>query len=140
MTRREIFLKADPHIVNDLYCRLFTYPYKIELAFSICKGLKFFAQGERYDEPEEIAIAKIIDSGDRFKFTPKQAHKILTIFKSFLETAIYVLGFNSAPNPDLSVNEWLDQTVPDSSHDVNRLAVNIISKLIEKQNEHLMRM
>ena len=135
MTRREIFLKADPHIVNDLYCHRFTYPYKIEHAFNICKGLKFFAQGERYDEPKEIAIAKIIDSGDRFKFTPKQVHNILTSFKSFLETAIDVLGFNNAPNPDLSVNEWLDQTVHDRSHDVNRHAVNIISELIEKQNK-----
>ena len=135
MTRREIFLKADPHMVNDLYSRLFTNSYKIEEAFDICKGLKFFARGERYDEPEEITIDKIMNSGTRFKYTPMQVHFTFTRFRGFLDTAIDALEFNKAPNIDESVNKWLDQTAPESNNDANRLAVDIISKLIKKRIE-----
>ncbi|MCM1071436.1 MAG: hypothetical protein NC301_09000 [Bacteroides sp.] len=135
MTRREIFLQADPREVNDAYCRRFTYPYRIEGAFNICKGLKFFARGERYDEPWEAAIERIMNSGKKFKFTPKQAHVILTSFRGCLEAALDALGFSNAPNPDELVNEWLNQTEPDCSEDANQSAMNIISKLIQKHNE-----
>lgn len=132
MTYREIFLQADPHSVNDLYCRKFTYHYQTEGAFNICKGLKFFAQGQRYDEPEDVAIDRIINSGKKFKFTKKQAHIILTGFRGFLEAALDAIGFNNAPNHDELVNEWLDQTMPDCSGNANKLAADIISKLITK--------
>lgn len=130
MTRRNIFLSTNPHIVNEAFCRQFTYPYRTEQAFNICKGLKFFAQGQRYDEPEDVAIDRIINSGKKFKFTNKQAHVMLTGFKGFLRAALEVLGFDQAPNPDELVNEWLDQTMPDSSGNANKLAADIISKLI----------
>lgn len=135
MTRRNIFLSADPHIVNEAFCRQFTYPYRTEQAFDICKGLKFFAKGKRYDEPKEIAIDRIMNSGKNFKFTPKQANVILTGFRGFLKAALEALGFNNALNPDELVNEWLDQTESDSSEDANQSAINIISKLIQKHNE-----
>lgn len=135
MTRREIFLTADPHTVNDLYCCQFLFPYRTEQAFDICKGLKFFAQGERYDEPKEIAIEKIINSGKKFKFTPTQANVMLTSFRGFLEAALDVLGFSNAPNPDELVNEWLNQTAPDGSDNINQHAVNIVLILIQKHNE-----
>lgn len=135
MTRREIFLNADPQTVNDLFCRQSIYPYRTGQAFYICKGLKFFAQGERYDEPKEIAIERIINSGKKFKPTPKQAHVILTGFRGFLKAALDALGLNNAPIPDELVNEWLDQTAPDGSENINQHAVNIISKLIQKHNE-----
>lgn len=135
MTYREIFLQADPHIVNETFCRQFVPFYRTGQAFDICKGLKFFAQGERYDEPKEIAIEKIINSGKKFKFTPTQANVMLTGFRGLLGAALDALGFSSAPNPDELVNEWLDQTVPDSSGNVNQHAVNIISKLIKKRDE-----
>lgn len=135
MTYREIFLHADPHIVNEIFCRQFVPFYRTEQAFNICKGLKFFAQGERYDEPKEIAIEKIINSGKKFKFTPTQANVMLTGFRGFLEAALDTLGFSNAPNPDVLVNEWLDQTAPDGSENINQSVINIISKLIQKHNE-----
>lgn len=137
MTYREIFLQADPHIVNEIFCRQFVPFYRTEQAFNICKGLKFFAQGERYDEPKEIAIEKIIHSGKKFKFTPTQANVMLTGFRGFLEAALDALEFNSAPKPDVLMNEWLGQKAPDSSDNVNQLAADIISKLIQKHNERL---
>lgn len=135
MTRREIFLTADPHTVNDLYCRQFVPYYRTEQAFDICKGFKFFAKGERTDEPEDVAIERIMNSGKKFKFTNKQAHVILTGFRGFLEATLDVLGFSNAPNPDELVNEWLNQTDSDCSEDANQSAINIISKLIQKHNE-----
>lgn len=135
MTYREIFLHADPHIVNETFCRQFVPFYRTGQAFDICKGLKFFSQGERYDEPKEIAIEKIINSGKKFKFTPTQANVMLTGFRGLLGAALDALGFSSAPNPDELVNEWLDQTGPDGSGNVNQHAVNIISKLIKKRDE-----
>ncbi len=130
MTYREIFLQADPHIVNEIYCRQFVPFYRTGQAFDLCKGLKFFSHGERYDEPKEIAIEKIIHSGKKFKFTPTQANVMLTGFRGFLEAALDALEFNSAPKPDELMNEWLDQTIPDDSADVNQLAADIISILI----------
>lgn len=91
---------------------------------------EIFAQGKRYDEPEDAAIERIINSGKKIKFTNKQAHVILTGFKGLLEAALEALGFNQAPNPDELVNEWLDQAVPDNSGDANKLATDIISRLI----------
>lgn len=135
MTYREIFLQADPHIVNETFCRQFVPFYRTGQAFDICKGLKFFSQGERYDEPKEIAIEKIINSGKKFKFTPTQANVMLTGFRGLLGAALDALGFSSAPNPDELVNEWLNQTGPDGSGNVNQHAVNIISKLIKKRDE-----
>lgn len=135
MTRREIFLTADPHIVNEIFCRQFVPFYRTEQAFNICKGLKFFAQGESYDEPKEITIEKIINSGKKFKFTPTQANVMLTGFRGFLEAALDVLGFSNAPNPDELVNEWLNQTAPDGSDNINQHAVNIVLILIQKHNE-----
>ena len=130
MTYREIFLQADPHIVNETFCRQFVPFYRTGQAFDICKGLKFFSQGERYDKPKEIAIEKIIDSGKKFKFTSKQANVILTGFRGFLEAALDALGFSNAPNPDELVNEWFDQKAPDCTENVNQLAADIISILI----------
>lgn len=130
MTRRNVFLSADPHIVNEAFCRQFTFPYRTEQAFDICKGLKFFAQGQRYDEPEDAAIERIINAGKKFKFTNTQALVILTGFKGFLKAALEVLGFNRQPNPDELVNEWLDQTESDCSRDANKLATDIISRII----------
>lgn len=135
MTYKDIFLQADPHTVNDLFCRKVTYPYRTQQAFDICKGLNFFAQGEMYDEPKEIAIGKIINSGKKFKFTPTQANVMLTGFTGFLEAALDALGFSNAPNPDELVNEWFNQTEPDCSKDAKQTAINIISKLIQKHNE-----
>ena len=131
MTYREIFLQADPHIVNETFCRQFVPFYRTGQAFDICKGLNFFSQGERYDEPKEIAIEKIMDSGKKFKFTPKQANVILTSFRGFLEAALDALGFSNAPNPDETVNEWLNQKAPYCSDNVNQLAADIISILIK---------
>lgn len=130
MTYREIFLHADPHIVNEIFCRQFVPFYRTEQAFNICKGLKFFAQGERYDEPKEIAIEKIINSGKKFKLTPTQANVMLTGFRGLLGAALDALGFSNAPNPDELVNEWLNQAMPDCSGDANKLATYIITKLI----------
>lgn len=135
MTYRDIFLQADPHIVNETFCRQFVPFYRTGQAFDICKGLKFFAQGERYDEPKEIAIERIINSGRKFKFTPTQANVMLTGFRGFLEAALDVLGLNNAPNQDELVNKWLDQTAPDGSENINQHAVNIVSILIQKHNE-----
>ncbi len=130
MTYRDIFLHADPHIVNETFCRKFVPFYRTEQAFNICKGLKFFAQGERFDEPKEIAIEKIINSGKKFKFTPKQANVMLTGFRAILEGVLDALEFNKAPNPDELVNEWLNQTGPAGIEEANKLATDIISKLI----------
>lgn len=130
MTYREIFLYADPHIVNETFCRQFVPLYRTEQAFDICKGLKFFAKGEKYEEPTEIAIDRIMNSGKNFKFTPKQANVILTGFRGFLKAALEALGFSNAPNPDELVNEWLDQKAPDCSDNVNQLAADIITILI----------
>ena len=135
MTRRNIFLSADPHIVNETFCRQFVPFYRTEQAFDICKGLKFFAKGKRYDEPKEISIDRIMNSDKNFKFTPTQANVILTGFRGFLKAALEALGFNNAPNPDELVNEWLDQTESAGIEDANKLAAYIISKLIQKHNE-----
>lgn len=62
--------------------------------------------------------------------TTKQARFLVTGIKGFLGAALEGLGFNQSPKPDELVNEWLDQTVPDSSDDTNKLATEIISKLI----------
>lgn len=138
MTYREIFLHADPHTVNDLFCCKFTYPYRTEQAFSICKGLKFYAQGMRLDVPEEEEVQKILNHDVHeppFKWTRKQAQIFAAAKRGWLRAACEALGFNNAPNPDELVNEWLDQTTPDDSAAANLLAVNIISILIKKYNE-----
>ena len=132
MTYREIFLQADPHTVNDIFCCKFTYPYRTEQAFNICKGFKFYAQDMRLDVSEEEEVQKILnDHKPQFKWTRKQAQVFVVARRGWLSAACEALGYNQPHNPDDVVIEWLDQTIPDDGADVNQLAANIISKLIK---------
>lgn len=139
MTYRDIFLQADPHVVHEAIgthevefrgrkLRLTT-----EEAFDICKGLKFYARGMRLDVPEEEEVQKILNDDEhepQFKWIRKQAQIFVAAKRGWLCAACEALGFNQAPNPDELVNEWLDQAVPDNSGDANKLATDIISRLI----------
>lgn len=134
MTYRDIFLQADPHAVNDAVGAQEVefsgrkVHFKTQLAFDICKGLKFYAQSERLDESDEEAIEKIVKENPRL--TPKQAQVLMTGLRGYLSAVCEALGFNQTPNPDKSVNEWLDQTVSEGFEDANKFATEIISQLI----------
>lgn len=141
MTYREIFLHADPRAVNDVVgaqevkFRGRKVRLKTQLAFDICKGFKFYAHGERLDESEEEAFEKIVKANPRL--TPKQARVLKTGLRGYLSAACEALDIVHANNSDKLVNEWLNQPAPDESDGVNRLAANIISKLItENQNKY----
>lgn len=134
MTYRDIFLQADPHAVSDavgaqeVEFRGRKVRFTTQRAVDICKGLKFYAQGERLEEPEEDAYEKIVKANPRL--TPKQTRVLMTGLRGYLSTAVEAFGFNQAPNPDELVKEWLDQTMPDCFKSANQLASEIISKLI----------
>ena len=134
MTYKDIFLQADPHTVNDLFCRKVTYPYRTEQAFDICKGLKFYAKGMRLDVPEEEEIQKILNEDEHepsFKWTRKQAQIFVASKRGWLRAACETLSVNQSSNPDELVNEWLNQTTTVVSDNVNQLAADIISILIK---------
>lgn len=134
MTYRDIFLQADPRAVNDtvgaqeVEFRGRKVRFTTQQAFDICKGLKYYAKGERLDESDEEAIEKIVKDNPRL--TIKQARVLITGLKGYLIVACEALGFKHDPNPDKSVNEWLDQTVPKGFEDANKFATEIISQLI----------
>lgn len=134
MTYREIFLQADPHAITDaigaqdVEIKWLKVLCNTLQAFDICKGLKFLAQGKLLNESAEVALEKTLQANTCL--TTKQARFLVTGIKGFLGAALEGLGFNQSPKPDELVNEWLDQTVPDSSDDTNKLATEIISKLI----------
>ena len=135
MTYRDIFLQADPCAVNDaigaqgVEVKGLKVLFNTHQTFDICKGLKFFAQGEIRDESAEEALEKTLKANPRL--TIKQAKVLIAGLKGYLSAACEVLGFNQASNPDEFINEWLDQTMTDCSGDANKLAANIISKLIK---------
>lgn len=132
MTFREIFLQADPHIVNEKFCRQFVPFYCTQGVFDICKGLKLFAQGEIYDADEATEIEKIRSSGKKFPLTMIQAQVIRTGIKGYLRAALKALGINDAPNRDELVNQWLNREINrkiDTHTNINLLANNIIEKL-----------
>ncbi len=139
MTHREIFLHADPHVVHEaigtheVEFRGQKVHLTTEEAFDICKGLKFYAQGMRLDVPEEDDVQKILNDDKReppFKWNRIQAQIFVESKKGWLRAACEALGFNQPSNQDEMVNEWLNQTIPVDSTDVNQLAADIISILI----------
>lgn len=126
MTRREIFLQADPRAVNDVTVGL--AGHRIQRTFDICKGLKLFAQGEVYDANEDAEIEKIRHSGERFRYTLAQAQMIRTSVKGYLSAALKALGLAEFPDRDVLVNQWLDVEYGSCSN-VNLIANNIITHL-----------
>ena len=87
----------------------------------------------RLDVPEEEEVQKILNDDEHehpFKWTRKQAQIFVAAKRGWLSAACEALGFNQTSNPDELANEWLDQTIPESSADVNQLAADIISILI----------
>ncbi len=126
MTRREIFLQADPRAVNDVTVGL--TGYRTQRTFDICKGLKLFAQGEVYDADEDAEIEKISQSGERFRYTLAQAQMIRTSVKGYLSAALKALGLAESPDRDVLVNQWLDVEYGSCSN-VNLIANNIISHI-----------
>lgn len=134
MTYRDIFLQADPRAVNDavgaqeVEFRGRKVRFTTHQAFDICKGLKYYAKGERLDESDEEAIEKIVKANPRL--TPKLVQVLMTGLRGYLSAVCEALGFNRLPNPDELVNEWLDQTEPNGIEDANKLATDIISRII----------
>ena len=114
MTYRDIFLQADPRAVNDavgaqeVEFRGRKVRFTTQRAVDIRKGLKFYAQGERLEEPEEDAYEKIVKANPRL--TPKQARVLMIGLRGYLRAACEALNIDLANNPDELVNEWLDQT------------------------------
>lgn len=137
MTYREIFLQADPYAVNEaigsqeVEFKGRKIRFKTQHAFDICKGLKFFAQGAILDESAEETLAKTLQTNPRL--TTIQARVLITGLKGYLNATCEALGFNQTPNPDKSVNEWLDQSASNGIEDANKLATNIISELLQNR-------
>lgn len=133
MTYREIFLQVDPHCVGEVLglCEVEVKGRKVrfrsEQAFDICKGLKFFAQGETYDEPETTAISKILEANPRL--TDKQARVMMTGIKGYLHAVIDAMFIDRTQNPDVAVNSMLDQECEIES-DVNDAAIKIIKNIL----------
>lgn len=140
MTYREIFLKADSYVVNGtIDCQEAEIKgrrviFKTQRAFDICKGLKFFAQGAKFNMSEEDAIKKILEDGSQsahFKLTRKQAQVFVRGIKGYLRAALEVLGLSLASNPDELVGVWLNQPVSDDCENADLSALKIISKLLK---------
>lgn len=126
MTRREIFLQADPRAVNDVTVGL--TGHRTEEIFGICKGLQLYARGEMVDTDEDAEIARIRQSGTKFQFTIKQAQVIRTGIKGYLRAALELLNIAESPDRDALVNQWLDVEYGSCSN-VNLIANNIITHL-----------
>ncbi len=143
MTRREIFLNADPYAVSDAIgiqdievCGKMTH-HRIEEPFEVCKGLKWLAQRKRFGIDEQTAINKILNAYGKFKMTPLQATVEYRGNRATLMTALEALGLTNCPSPDERVQEWLDQPVmTDYGSDASAIAIRIISELLQNKENN----
>lgn len=126
MTYREIFLQADPRVVDDMIPGV--KGYRTQGNFDICKGLKLFAEGEIFDTDEAVELERIRVSGKKFLYTTIQAQLIRRSIKGYLSAALEALGINDSSTPDELANQWLNREIDDCT-DVNLTASNIIMKL-----------
>ena len=111
--------------------------FRPERPFTICKGLKKFAKGARYDEPKDVVLEQIAEANSKFKLTELQLNFVYQRCQATLGTAIEALGLSNESNVDECVNQWLDQSVSlNDGDDINTLAANIISDLTQKQNNN----
>lgn len=142
MTRREIFLLADPHVVYDrigfeeidMDGHIERFPFK--RPFYICKGLNWFANGELYDIPKKVVLDQIIKSNSKFQFAELQLKSLYQNREATLYAAVEALGLSNRPKVDDSINQWLDHVVSfKNDDDINSMAASIISGLIKKQEE-----
>lgn len=104
MTRREIFLQADPHAINDVIGFVeidwdgSIERFRSERPFYICKGLNWFADGERYDIPKDEVLMQIAEANRKFKLTELQLNFIYQRRHATLGTAIEALGLSNESN------------------------------------------
>lgn len=131
-------MQTDPHAIQDMIGFVeidregVNVRFRLERPFYICKGLKMFAEGVRYDIPKEKALTQIAEAGGKFKLTELQLNLVYKNRQATLNTAIESLGLSSAPNVDERISLWLDQTVTNNEDgDVNSIAAQIISDLIK---------
>ncbi len=142
MTRREVFLQADPHVIHEKIGFVeIDWDGKIERfsskrPFHICRSLNWFAHGELYDLPKEVVLEKIIKENSTFKFTEWQLNSVYQNREGILYAAVKALGLSNEPKVDELINRWLDESVSifDDS-DINSTAANIISELIKNQKD-----
>lgn len=143
MTRRDVFLSADPHAIHEKIGFVeIDWDGKIERftskrPFDICRSLNWFAHGELYDLPKEVVLEKIIKENSTFKFTEWQLNSVYQNRQGILYAAVAALGLSNEPKVDESIKRWLDESVPfdDDSSDINSAAVSIISELIKSQKD-----
>ncbi len=141
MTRREVFLQADPQAIHDMIGFVevdlgrSVERFRSERPFYICKGLKWFAEGIKYDVPKETVLSQIAETNCKFKFTELQLNSVYQGRQATLCSAIEALGLSNELMVDERINQWLDQTVMSKDgEDVNAVASNIISDLIKKMS------
>lgn len=136
MTYRVIFLQVDPHYVGEALglCEVEINGrkarFRSERAFDICKGLKFFAQGEKYDEPETVAIAKTLEANPLL--TDIQARVLVTGLKGYLQSVVDAMFIDRMQNPDEIIASVLDQKFEIES-DINHAAIEIIKNILKGQ-------
>ena len=107
--------------------------FRSERPFTICKGLKKFAEGARYDDPKEVVLAQIVEANSKFRFTELQLNSVYQNRQATLSAAIEALWLSNETNIDERINRWLDQNVTNhDGEDVNAIAANIISDLIKR--------
>ncbi len=140
MTRREVFLQANPHVIYDRIGfmeidwdgHIERFPFK--RPFYICKGLNCFANGELYDTQKEVVLDKIIKDNSKFQFTELQLNSLYLSRLGTLFATVEALGLSNLPKVDEYVTQWLDQEMNfEDGDDINSIAADIISDLIKSQ-------
>lgn len=87
MTYREIFLHSDPRKVQEIAdgnvveveINGEVIAFRTEEFFEICKGLKFFAQGQKFEENEQNAIDMKFSTHQRNFRIRQRKHECITL-------------------------------------------------------------
>lgn len=114
MTRREVFIKVNPHAVHEalgyreIEIKGETVMLRSERPFEICKGLGKFARGCKYEDLNKNNIQEILTANGESNLSFIHSHIAHQSALATTMITIEALGFNNISNVDQQIQECLD--------------------------------
>lgn len=122
MTIRDIFIKADPRVVNEFFCGVPISGLRNERVFSVCKGLQYVGK-------HGITANDVKATTDKNRsLSEKQARVVTNHFNAQLSMIYDALGIDSEDEKaEKKLNDYLSRDIEmKDGYDANSMAIHLI--------------
>lgn len=138
MTYRDVFSQANPHAVHEALGWTEVewdgelVRFRSERAFEVCKGLRLFADGYKYEVDEATEKEQIRRRNPNPHLSAIHVQVIYNSLRSKAGAAIEALGIIGESNIDSQVQAWLDQDVSEHKDTkADEIAITILTELLK---------